>query len=76
MRLVSLSWVPGGSCQILLLQALAEVGRLLQIIISFLGFPDGSAGEESICNAGDIEDARLVPGLGRPPGGGNDNPLQ
>ena len=76
MRLVPLSWVPGGPCQILHLQALEEVGRLLQIIIPFLGFPDGSTGEESTCNAGDIGDARLVPGLGRPPGGGNGNPLQ
>ena len=27
-------------------------------------------------NAGDIKDAGSVPGLGRSPGGGNDNPLQ
>ena len=40
-----------------------------------MGFPDGSAGEESACNAGDTEDAGLIPGLGRSPGGGNGNPL-
>ena len=27
-------------------------------------------------NAGDIRDTGLIPGLGRSPGGGNDNPLQ
>ena len=27
-------------------------------------------------NAGDIRDAGLIPALGRPPGGGHDNPLQ
>ena len=42
----------------------------------YLGFPDGSAGKETTCNAGDTGDAGSVPGLGRSPGGGNDNPLQ
>ena len=32
----------------------------------FLGFPSGSAGEESTCNPGDLG---LIPGLGRSPGG-------
>ena len=31
----------------------------------FLGFPCGSAGRESSCNAGDLG---LIPGLGRSPG--------
>ena len=30
-----------------------------------MGFPFGSAGEESACNAGDL---RSIPGLGRSPG--------
>ena len=38
-----------------------------------LGFPGGSAGKESACNAGDLSS---IPGLGRPPGEGNGNPLQ
>ena len=38
-----------------------------------LGFPGGSAGKESICNAGDLG---LIPGLGRSPGGGKGYPLQ
>ena len=37
------------------------------------GFPCGSAGKESTCNAGDLS---LIPGLGRSPGEGKDYPLQ
>ena len=39
----------------------------------FLGFPCGSAGKESIYNAGDLG---LIPGLGRSPGEGKGYPLQ
>ena len=39
----------------------------------FLGFPGGSAGKESACNAGDLG---LISGLGRYPGEGNGDPLQ
>ena len=35
--------------------------------------PSGSDGKESACNAGD---AGSIPGLGRPSGEGNGNPLQ
>ena len=38
----------------------------------FLGFPCGSAGKESACNA---EDLGLIPGLGRPGGEGKGYPL-
>ena len=38
-----------------------------------LGFPGGSDGTESACNAGD---PGSVPGVGRSPGGGNGHPLQ
>ena len=38
-----------------------------------LGFPGGSAGKESACNAGDLSS---IPGLGRSPGIGNGNSLQ
>ena len=40
---------------------------------SNLGFPCGSAGKESTCNAGDLG---LIPGLGRSAGEGNGYPLQ
>jgi len=36
-----------------------------------MGFPGGSDSKESACNAGD---SSLISGLGRSPGGGNDNP--
>ena len=39
----------------------------------FLGFPCGSAGQESACNVGDLG---LIPGLGRSPGEGKGYPLQ
>ena len=38
-----------------------------------MGFPCGSAGKESACNAGDLG---LIPGLGRSPGEGKGYPLQ
>ena len=38
-----------------------------------MGFPDGSAGKESACNAGNLD---LIPGLRRFPGEGNSYPLQ
>ena len=39
----------------------------------FLGFPCGSVGKESACNAGDLGS---IPGLGRYPGEGKGHPLQ
>ena len=39
----------------------------------FLGFPGGSAGKESACNAGD---PGSIPGSGRSPGEGTGYPLQ
>ena len=39
----------------------------------FLGFPGGSAGKESTCNAGDLGS---IPGLGRSPGEDKGFPLQ
>ena len=38
-----------------------------------MGFPGGSAGKESACNAGDLGS---IPGLGRSPGEGKGYPLQ
>ena len=38
-----------------------------------MGFPCGSVGKESACNA---EDLGSIPGLGRSPGEGHGNPLQ
>ena len=45
----------------------------LQLDASILGFPDGSDGKESTCNAGD---PGSIPGSGRSPGERNGYPLQ
>ena len=37
------------------------------------GFPGGSNGKESACNAGDMDS---IPGSGRSPGEGKGNPFQ
>ena len=46
---------------------------MLQAFYQQLGFPGGSAGEESACNVGDLGS---IPGLGRSPGEVNNYPLQ
>ena len=44
--------------------------EFLITLLYFVSFPDGSAGKESACEAGDTG---LIPGLGRSPGEGNGN---
>ena len=41
-----------------------------------MGFPGGSLGKESACNAGDTRAVGLIPKLGRSSRGGHSNPLQ
>ena len=43
------------------------------VLYNFNGFPGGSAGKQSACNAGDLGS---LSGLGRPPGRGKGYPLQ
>ena len=50
--------------------------KVLRPGVYLVGFPEGSAGEEFACNAGDTGDMSLIPGLGRFPGKANGNPLQ
>ena len=38
--------------------------------------PGGTSGKETPASGGDIRDVGLIPGLGRSPRGGYDNPLQ
>ena len=45
----------------------------LSLSMLLRGFPGGSDGKESACNAGDLGS---IPELGRSPGGGHGNPLQ
>ena len=40
-----------------------------------MGFPGGSVGKESVCNAGDAGDSGSIPGLERSPGEGHSNPF-
>ena len=40
------------------------------------GFPGGAVVKNPPANAGDAGDTCSIPGSGRSPGGGNDNPLQ
>ncbi len=46
---------------------------LLMHLVLVLGFPGGSDGKESACNAGDLGS---IPELGRSPGEGKGYPLQ
>ena len=41
--------------------------------MKIMGFPGGSDSKESTCNVGGLG---LIPGSGRTPGGGDDNPVQ
>ena len=41
-----------------------------------MGFPGGSMVKNPPANAGDAGDTGSIPGSGRSPGEGNDNPLQ
>ena len=41
-----------------------------------MGFPGGSVVKKPPANAGDAREVGSIPGLGRSPGVGNDNPLQ
>ena len=51
------------------------ISRFDNVVLNFIteGFPGGSDGKESACNAGY---PGLIPGLGRSAGEGNGNPLQ
>ena len=46
---------------------------ILSYVVYLIGFPGGTDGKVSVCNAGD---PGSIPGLGRSRGEGNGNPLQ
>ena len=50
-----------------------EAAASIALAMPVMGFPCGSDSKESACNAGDLGS---IPGSGRSPGEGNDNPLQ
>ena len=53
--------------------ATCNIMKLEHSLVWNYSIPGSSAGKESTCNAGDLG---LIPGLGRSPAGGNDNPLK
>ena len=53
------------------LDALQAMGPWLRCVTGTVGFPGGSDGKESACNAGD---PGSIPGLGRAPGEGKWQP--
>ena len=60
------------------MNTIVSMFNMTNVFVSFLltkltGFPRWLSGKESSANAGDVG---LSPGSGRPPGGGNGNPLQ
>ena len=50
-----------------------DIFQVLKNTPSCRGFPGGLAGKESTCDVGDL---RLIPGLGRSPGEGNNYPFR
>ena len=54
---------------------LQEVGRAY-LLIWEMNLSGGSVVKKLPGKAGDTGDGGLIPGLGKPPGGGNGNPLQ
>ena len=50
-----------------------DLSGVITAYMDELGFPGGSNGKESTCNARDLGS---MPALGRSPGGGHSNPLQ
>ena len=65
----------GGYRCYVLISGKALVAILFAFYYKIPGFPCGTSGKESTCNAGDARDESLIPGLGRSPGVGNSNPL-
>ena len=45
-------------------------------VCTYMGFPGGSVVKNQPTNTGDTGDMGSIPGWGRSPGEGNDNPLQ
>ena len=77
---VNLSWHPGPPVSPELLAVFGCSRTWVSLSVNscipwgtFKGFPDGSNGKESTCNAGDLGS---IPGLGRSPGEWNGYPLQ
>ena len=44
--------------------------------MAYINVPGSSMSKKSICNAGNAGETGLIPGSGKPPGGGHGNPPQ
>ena len=66
---------PSVFLQMALVHSLGGLSNILLYVCVYIymGFPGGSEGKASACNAGD---PASIPGSGRSPGEGNGNPLQ
>ena len=65
--------------EIIILSSKSDREREISFDITYMwnwSFPNGSAGKESTCNAGDTKHTGSTPGLGRSPGGEHGKPLQ
>ena len=63
-----------GAVSLILITTVHECLKFISLYLKIVyGFPGGSEGKESACNAGD---PGLIPGSGRSPGEGNGNQLQ
>ena len=60
-------------CLIVRTKILCKAVQRILVLWSYVGFPDNSAGKDSVFNA---EDSGSIPGLGRSPRGGIGYPLQ
>ena len=67
------NFVISQSYRLVILKLLNVSFRIVQIC---MGFPGGSVVKNTPANAGDARGMGLIPGLGRHPEEGNDNPLQ
>ena len=71
--------VRGIACSLSLCDFINMLGITVDVLCwlnSHLGFPCDTVIKNPPANAGEAGDKGLIPGSGRSPGGGNDNPLQ
>ena len=70
---VGVTYLSLGLRETFLAEEASRIGITVCLSMQFTGFPGGSDGKESACNAGN---PGSIPGSGISPGEGNGNPLQ
>ena len=71
-RKTSLDWSPQSQKECVFILNVC-IFMVIDMFYWLIWLPRWLSSKESTCNAGDVG---LIPGLGKSPGGGNDNPLQ